>query len=254
LKDEHKGEELYVSTNSVTKVGETLGIPQAMARRDLANGSAEERSAAARKLFQYQLKDDANSEAGQVVADALAEVAKRDPKGAEKILQILDSQQKLDLLVQNASSGGSGVGGRPCVTGVLLTVAGILASQGKQQSGDASGGDGLDPTTGVPTWTSGSSDSSTTNLATLAAALAIYKIMNGGVVSGLYDNPLVQQDNLPLTTPAEDPTLWKPGSGGYGADGKVDTSVSTGGSDIHENNGSINISPAEQVPSLACIQ
>ncbi|WP_017522118.1 hemagglutinin repeat-containing protein [Pseudomonas nitroreducens] len=240
LKDEHKGEELYVSTNSVTKVGETLGIPQAMARRDLANGSAEERSAAARKLFQYQLKDDANSEAGQVVADALAEVAKRDPKGAEKILQILDSQQKLDLLVQNASTTG-----RPSVTGVLLTVAGILGSQGKQQSGDASGGDGLDPTTGVPTWTSGSGNQVPPNAVTMAAVAAMIAIIDPKLASGLYGTPIAQQDNLPLTTPAEDPTLWKPGSGGYGADGKVDTPATTGGSGIHQQGPTSTTSPIQ---------
>ncbi|OQR32240.1 hypothetical protein BWR15_20270 [Pseudomonas sp. T] len=56
--------------------------------------------------------------------------------------------------------------------------------------------------------------------------------------------PIFQPDILPVVTPSVDPTLWKPGSGGYGTDGKVELPSSTGGSDIHQNTGTSTTSPA----------
>ncbi|MCE4079620.1 hypothetical protein [Pseudomonas nitroreducens] len=59
--------------------------------------------------------------------------------------------------------------------------------------------------------------------------------------------PIFQPDTLPVVTPSVDPTLWKPGSGGYGADGKVELPSSTGGSDIQQNGGWGTTSPAGEV-------
>lgn len=113
------------------------------------------------------------------------------------------------------------------------------ANQNRPNAGSTDG-EGIDPTTQLPSWTSGTTDATTLFLAK-RIILTLYP--------GLYVSPIFQPDSSPLTTPVVDTTPWAPGSSGYGAGGKVELPVSTGGSEAQSNGGWSTTSPAGQPPS-----
>ncbi|WP_430765327.1 colicin E5-related ribonuclease [Pseudomonas citronellolis] len=115
-----------------------------------------------------------------------------------------------------------------------------------QQSGGAGGGDGLDPTSQAPGWTSGTSIGDSTKL------LLAREIVNL-LLPTWTSLPIFQPDNSPLTNPGSGTVVWDPGSAGYGAGGKVELPSSTGGSRIDEQGGWSTTTSGDPVAGLGVV-
>ncbi|WP_225594830.1 hemagglutinin repeat-containing protein [Pseudomonas sp. PDM22] len=241
LKDEHKGEDLYLSSNSVERAGyiaETVGnavpafvegLQQAQNRKELTTGTPDERYAAAGRLLDSYGAEKLPAEVRQGLSEQIGQLAIKDPQAAAAATEIMHRLLGQDAMKQNFA--------QVLLEGGLAAALGAALIATTPQAQEA--------------WAKVAPElSSSVREDVQKLALYLILLQPGSPVSPTdLRFPIFQPDSLPLVTPSVDPTLWKPGSGGYGADGKVDTSVSTGGSEIHENNGSINTSPAGPVPS-----
>ena len=232
-KDKKREEDLYISSNSVEKVGEAAEYAhevyevrqRAQARNEMPNGSPDERSDAARKLFQYQMGDAAGTEPGQLVANRLADLARQDPAAANEALDLLRQLQGPGGPSGSASFAQAiGAGAVVLLVGVLVGGE-VIANNPEYQQKLA---DALAKL----------SDSERRRLENLADLL------------GTDGFPIHKGELGKFISPIPERGASTPDSNGYGAGGKVELPASTGGSRIVEPSGSSMTTPAETDPSL----
>ncbi|MCP1621434.1 hemagglutinin repeat-containing protein [Pseudomonas nitroreducens] len=211
------------------------GVRQAELIDKFASGTPTERAEASRELLRNVTRGESDTANGKVLADALANLAQTNPAAAADILVLL-GQQNGNGIQQNLTAKGG-------VSGLFAAVAEVLIASGANQNrpyADPAGGDNIDPTTQLPSWTSGATD---------AATLFLAKRIILTLYPGLYANPIFQPDNSPLTTPVVDTTPWVPGSSGYGAGGKIELPTHTGGDQIPQVESGNTGFPVSELPS-----
>ncbi|MCE4073615.1 MULTISPECIES: hemagglutinin repeat-containing protein, partial [Pseudomonas] len=234
LKDEHKGEDLYLSSNSVEKVGQAAevvgnavpavvdGFQRASARKDLASGTPEERSAAAVKLLQYQVGSDAATPAGQALADRLADLARQDPAAATEALSLIQQIQSSRTPPGSQNMAALEIG---AVALIALAAGGVLVSTNPEYQQKVA-----DVLASLP-------EAQKRNIENLTDLL------------GTEGFPIHKGDFGRFIFPVADKDTSTPATSGYGADGKVELPSSTGGSGIQQNGGWSTTSPAGEVPA-----
>lgn len=232
-KDKKREEDLYISSNSVEKVGEAAEYAhevyevrqRAQARNEMLNGSPDERSDAARKLFQYQIGDAVGTEPGQLVANRLADLARQDPAAANEALDLLRQLQGPGGPSGSASFAQAiGAGAVVLLVGVLVGGE-VIANNPEYQQKLA---DALAKL----------SDSERRRLENLADLL------------GTDGFPIHKGELGKFIFPIPERGASTPDSNGYGAGGKVELPASTGDSRTVEPSGSSMTTPAEADPSL----
>ncbi len=241
LKDEHKGEDLYLSSNSVERAGyiaETVGnavpafvegLQQAQNRKELTTGTPDERYAAAGRLLDSYGAEKLPAEVRQGLSEQIGQLAIKDPQAAAAATEIMHRLLGQDAMKQNFA--------QVLLEGALAAALGAALIATTPQGQEA--------------WAKVAPElSSSVREDVQKLALYLILLQPGSPVSPTdLRFPIFQPDSLPLVTPSVDPTLWKPGSGGYGADGKVELPSSTGGSDIQQNGAWDTGAQSGQLPS-----
>lgn len=234
LKDEHKGEDLYLSSNSVEKVGQAAevignavpaaidGFQRASARKDLASGTPEERSAAAVKLLQYQVGSDAATPAGQALADRLADLARQDPAAATEALSLIQQIQSSRTPPGSQNMAALEIG---AVALIALAAGGVLVSTNPEYQQKVA-----DVLASLP-------EAQKRNIENLTDLL------------GTEGFPIHKGDFGRFIFPVADKDTSTPATSGYGADGKVELPTHTGGDQIPQMEGGNTGFPVSDLPS-----
>ena len=205
------------------------GLQQAQNRKELTTGTPDERYAAAGRLLDSYGAEKLPAEVRQGLSEQIGQLAIKDPQAAAAATEIMHRLLGQDAMKQNFA--------QVLLEGALAAALGAALIATTPQGQEA--------------WAKVAPElSSSVREDVQKLALYLILLQPGSPVSPTdLRFPIFQPDSLPLVTPSVDPTLWKPGSGGYGADGKVELPSSTGGSDIQQNGAWDTGAQSGQLPS-----